>query len=251
MRLYNYLKEMDLSHLEQENEEIPLEDIVSDCKPFMKELKKSGYQFLYSGRMSGDVYMERKVRKDRRPKDTPEWIHDIIDNEFKDKFGVKARSQSLFAFNNIEDTKFFGDPFLIFPKGKYMFLFNKEIQDLYGNLGRELDKIYGKDSLKLMDEFEKSDKLVWNSLRERYEPPNTPGTIKAKNQHSDNSITKDEYLENVRSVVNKIVNSYEKTTSPKDIPRGKEVMIVSSEVWMIHFKSIDRQELIDQIDQMI
>lgn len=251
MRLYDYLRETDLSYLETGEGDIPIDKIIEDCEPFLKELKKSRYDFLYTGRMSKEKAMKKEVRKNRKPRDTPEWAHNIIDEEFESQFGVKARSQSLFSYKDVDMVNMYGDPYFVFPKGKYILLFSEEIQDLYGNLGRKLQETYGKQPLKIMDRFEKSDELVWNSLRERYEPPNTPGTIKARSQDHDNSITKNEFMKDVKSVINEIVSSYEKTTSPKDAPKDKEVMIITSEVWLMGFHIVDNDKLIEYIDQRI
>jgi len=91
-----------IKHL-NENNPLDLLNLVQfkkDCLPYLKQLKKDNFKFLYSGRRKTDPIFKQKVRKDRKPLDTPEEIHNLIDNEFFYQHGVKARSQSLFALTD-------------------------------------------------------------------------------------------------------------------------------------------------------
>jgi hypothetical protein len=74
MKFYSYLNE------QLNEEDIIIDFIKKNCKPFIKEYEKFGLsidknEFLYSGRRDKSSYTIRKVRKDRKPSDTPEIIH--------------------------------------------------------------------------------------------------------------------------------------------------------------------------------
>ena len=69
-----------------------------DCTPFLKDMIKGNWGFLYSGRdgRKGDVF-KGKVRKNRKPTDTHRDIHRDLDILFQKKFGYPARSNSIFC----------------------------------------------------------------------------------------------------------------------------------------------------------
>jgi len=93
-RLINYLNEESFM-LEK------IKELLQDCYPYIRDLKRTNHfpnRMLYSGRSSKDLVIRRKVRKDRKPKDTPKVVHETLDQLFYNEFGIKARSQTLFTF---------------------------------------------------------------------------------------------------------------------------------------------------------
>jgi uncharacterized protein (UPF0305 family) len=57
-----------------------------DCKPFIRAKKKG--MFLYRGMKNTFVTIDKiKSRLNRKPRDTPEELHDALDDAFKEKFG--------------------------------------------------------------------------------------------------------------------------------------------------------------------
>ena len=116
---------------------ILIEDIVTilerDCGPFIQELKKIKSGLLYRGtKRSVPDIKKIKVRKDRKPLDTPPEVHNHLDNEFKKKFGWFARSEGVFTTPVRYDTGDYGDPYFFFPIGKYKFVWSKTVMDLFG-----------------------------------------------------------------------------------------------------------------------
>ena len=80
------------------------------------------------------------VRKNRKPQSTPSDIHEWIDDWFYEKFGVRARSNVVFGSFDKLVTVDYGEPFIIFPIGKYMMLSSNKVSDLYLTLGKYLRK---------------------------------------------------------------------------------------------------------------
>jgi len=119
------------------NEEIDIDVVynilIRDCGSFIKEWKKiKPPRFLLSGRRSynGD-FKKFYTRIDRRPTDLPIDVHNLIDMWFKKKFGVKARSKSVFATFDYGTADFYGLPYLIFPIGNYKTIHSDKVIDLY------------------------------------------------------------------------------------------------------------------------
>ena len=99
-----------------------LEQFKEECYPALKDIKKNGYRFLYSGRQASETIIRKQVRKDRKPMDTPEPIHKLLDKEFYDRFKIRPRSGSIFAILE-DDVSFYGNPYYLFPVGrKYMYI---------------------------------------------------------------------------------------------------------------------------------
>jgi len=204
----------------EETLEMRKDDIIGDCQPFLKMLKKTGYNFLYSGRTRpGDVY-KRKVRKNRRPSDTPQEIHEVVDNMFKREFGVRARGNSMFASVEWESVEYYGEPYYLFPVGKYKLIWSNKVPDLFAYIKKTL-----------MDEFN-----TGVSLGDFFR-----------------DIRKDEeYFEEVMSFVEmhfeeKVLPTYKETKDTSDIKTPNEVMVMASEVWLVNSVEISKKYMRDFI----
>lgn len=129
-RLTNYLNEESFM-LEK------IKELLQDCRPYINDLKRTNHfpnRMLYSGRSSNTIFIQRKVRKDRKPKDAPKVVHETLDQLFYNEFGIKARSQTLFTFPTWSNASYYGNPYIIFPIGKYEIIWSDKISDLYGDM---------------------------------------------------------------------------------------------------------------------
>lgn len=115
--------------------------IWKDCKPFITDMIKNVYigEFLYSGRKDARTHFTKSVRTDRRPKDTFPDIHRDFDDRFQKKFGWPARSAGLFCTGSKTDADSYGESYMVFPIGKYKFLWSDDVPDLYLLMARKLD----------------------------------------------------------------------------------------------------------------
>lgn len=202
MKFYNYL-----------NENIGLnmaafKKMVEDCKPFLKELKKADYNFLYSGRKgSYEKFNKRKIRKKRKPRDTPPEIHDILNKSFKDKFGVRARSASFFTTNDIHEAESYGFAHYVFPVGKYRLIYSNKVNDLYRRLDNKILHEFGEPMEYYLNIFNASDNAEIGGY------------------------TESEWKNGVKEIIDDMVKTYEQSkTIPTDLPRGYEIMLIADEI---------------------
>lgn len=119
-----------------------IENIRKKCKPYLKEYNRyfRNNQFfyqLYSGRNTSTNYMKVKVRKNRTPKDMLPETHNFLDLLFKERFRIKARSESVFCTGNRRVAEKYGKTFVIFPVGKYEILWSDKVNDLYSYIDTE------------------------------------------------------------------------------------------------------------------
>lgn len=114
-------------------------NIVVDCDEYIKVLKNVPQgRFLWRGTNKRiKTFKKIKPRKDRLPKDTPEETHYILDELFKKYHGWRARSEGTFAVGKKNVSIHYGDPYLFFPANGYKFLWNPNIEDLWGEISDE------------------------------------------------------------------------------------------------------------------
>lgn len=107
--------------------------IEKDCKPFLKEAKKAG-KFVWRGVSESKRYgglTKLNLRKDRRPVDTSAKMHDYFDDIFNRHFGFKGRSNALFCTGSAYTAEDWGQPYMVFPIGKFKFIYSHTINDLF------------------------------------------------------------------------------------------------------------------------
>jgi len=128
MSFGDYITEIRASELELES---ILYLIKRDCKPFLKRVK-GAKEFLWRGMDRRlDIITKIVPRKNRAPKDTPQEVHDILDDLFRSRFGWKARSEGVFCYARKGSAEGYGTAHMVFPIGDWTFLWNGEVNDLY------------------------------------------------------------------------------------------------------------------------
>jgi len=109
--------------------------IKRDCEPYLKQLNGSnfsGYSLLRSGRQDSGYFKKVSVRVDRKPKDTPIDIHNWLDEWFYKKFGIKARSNTMFCTSSISLAGRYGSAiYYIFPMGNFEIIWSDIVNDMY------------------------------------------------------------------------------------------------------------------------
>ena len=116
-----------------------VEMIKRDCQPFLKEIRYSVTDnYLLRGYMRGldnlDSINRMQVRKDRKPLHTNKFIHDEFDFYFEDRWGVRPRSEGVFATGDYAQASLYGRPYLFFPIGEFQYFWSDEIYDLHAYL---------------------------------------------------------------------------------------------------------------------
>jgi hypothetical protein len=101
-----------------------LERIKSECSDIFNLYKTSGKCF-YSGRRSqaanGPIWFERATRTNRKPKDSEDYYHDIL-NLILAKAGMVAnRSNSIFVTARLQTARNYGKVYVIFPKNGFKY----------------------------------------------------------------------------------------------------------------------------------
>jgi len=138
--------------------------IQKECKQFLKEvdLKKHPNNLLFRGSGNRGNWFMGQPRRDRYPKDTPDYWHEAFNEVFKDKFGWYARSEGLFTTGNYSTAKSYGGKvYIIFPAGRYKYVWSSVITDLYREIEDDgLEHI--KPSSELISEWEQEWQDTYN-----------------------------------------------------------------------------------------
>jgi hypothetical protein len=138
MKFNEYLTEVSRFQLEQYG---VIKAIEHTCKPFLKEFRNTGLDRLIwrgTSKRIKKAIAEITPRKNRLPKDMPEELHDMLDDEFYRKFKWRPRSEGVFTTSNKITAEGYGSRIVIFvPVGEYEYVYNVNISDLYTDIGEE------------------------------------------------------------------------------------------------------------------
>lgn len=77
-------------------------------------------------------YGKENIRKDRKPKDTSIFFHDLINKGFKAAFGVPVRSECVFCTANKGLADWYGKACKIYPSNDFTVYWSPYITDLFG-----------------------------------------------------------------------------------------------------------------------
>lgn len=125
MRLHELIIEQDSNYYDQLDAFIT-QKIIPDCKPFLGELGWSG-PFLYRGideKRTQKHFTRQPVRKNRRPMDTPQEMHQAADNWFVEHYGYPFRRAGLFTTGNINQAVDYGRAYMVFPIGDFQYVWS-------------------------------------------------------------------------------------------------------------------------------
>lgn len=136
---------MKLISLYESNSDLSLEEAVKifhdECKPFQKEIGFNGifdFKPLKRGMKNKSNILIGNVRPDRKPTDTPLPIHQFMDNWFYKKFGVKFRSNAMFATKS-QSAQTYGDVYIVFPIGEFKYCYSTVVSDLYVDITSKIE----------------------------------------------------------------------------------------------------------------
>lgn len=107
------------------------------CQPFIKEFRNTGSKgILYRGtnKESTTSIKEIQPRTDREPKDMPIEAHNELNHMFFQKFGWSVRAEGVFATSKLITAKAYGEAYIFIPVGKYSYVYNPNIDDLFSEL---------------------------------------------------------------------------------------------------------------------
>ena len=137
---------MKLISLYESNSDLSLEEAVKifhdECKPFQKEIGFDGtfdFKTLKRGMKNKPDLFIANVRPDRKPTDTPLPIHEFMDNWFYKKFGVKFRSNAMFATKSTGSSQIYGTVYVVFPIGEFKYCYSTVVSDLYVDITSKIE----------------------------------------------------------------------------------------------------------------
>jgi len=204
------------------------EDIKKNCQEYLNMLQIDG-KILWRGMdIDKDIDIITPL-KDRKPKDSPELIQNILDDLFEEKFGIRPRSQGTFAFQTESRFKQYGPEYMIFPFDGFKYVWSYDVVDFYttlknmiGYTGIEYLKLYDiNDDEMLIDYYNKTQSRMLNE---------------------DDISNLDEWkknmsLDNIKEKLKKIVEDYQDTDLDYLLKKGtndKEVCIVCDKYYAIY-----------------
>jgi hypothetical protein len=195
--------------------------IYDNCQPFLKDLLKVPFKkhdnLLYRGNTSSNKVLKKSVRQDRRPTDTPIEYHDILNKHFKEKFGINARSQTVFCTANYSIATEYGHYcHIIFPINKYKVIWSPKHKDLYTDVNKVVTALKDEYYVRDYDIY----KIYGDKNSEYFDKEKHNSMIK-NNQ--------EELNEKIDDVLNHYVNHYQEGNLKKAIESKNEVMLYTKQ----------------------
>jgi len=167
MRLISYLNE-------EETTESIIQTIRKDCKPYLNAIKScDGLLYRGYGSASGDDSKLHKIKreKNRKPKDMYPSAHKRLDKLFREKFGWGVRSEAVFATSNYNTAFQYGAVYVIFPIGKFRYVWSTQFGDLFLHVRRHLSAVKWNNSVPdwqaIVDTY--IDKYLCQAIRSQHE----------------------------------------------------------------------------------
>lgn len=206
MRLKSYINEI----MDPSEAALISEKIKTMCKPFLKEFGEN-FKF-YRGMRERINYTFKNVRTDRKPKDMRKSISTALNIVLNEKIGWKPRTEGVFAATKARDAERYGNIYIIYPVGKYKYVYWTEFRDSIYLQNKILDyylrRIYKNldsteyynnvaESIRLNKKL--SPELMANLIRATKQaikdfPPKTNGLKKHKNKRIEVTIKCKQYI---------------------------------------------------------
>lgn len=246
MKFKTYLNEVNEKEI---NEVVSL--IEKNCKEYLKYFYKNKTALISGRKYENSDFIDKEIRKNREPLDSPLFLHEFLDSIFNKKFGKKLRSESMFCKSD-GDVRHYGNKYIIFPIGKYNLYYSNTIRDLYSHISDLIYNEYGSSEilkdLKIYNNiwFTKGNKYgsekiyMFNGFsREKVKKWLTDINIIDKYDIESiddlKEITKNDVIDTLKT--ENIQNSYEKSKDWKNIEKDHEVMLYCDKVFMIKEQS--------------
>lgn len=111
--------------------------VESRCQPFLNAFSDAYSQGIKRTLRRGllihsqEDFLHIKVKKDRKPSLSSLRVHEAADDWFFDKFGIRARSQTIFCTSSLQMTKEYGVPHLVFPEGEFQTIHSPKVDDMF------------------------------------------------------------------------------------------------------------------------
>lgn len=68
---------------------------------------------------------------DRRPRNTPDWLHEAVNQWFYARFGMPVRGGCIFCTGSFYDAGIYGGVYKIWPIGEFLAFFSLNVKDLF------------------------------------------------------------------------------------------------------------------------
>jgi hypothetical protein len=94
--------------------------------------KKSSIVKLSSGvpkSPEDDFLIKMSVPQNRKPVDSPNWLHSVMDENLVKNTGIPFRSRSIFVLKDIRIAENYGTPYMVFPIGNFNYAWSKLLDD--------------------------------------------------------------------------------------------------------------------------
>lgn len=227
-KYYNFINEETITV--QQTSKI-LDKIFEECKPYIDLMKScDGQRLLFRGFRDEITIKEIKHRWNRTPIDTPQEIHDFLNDKFNKKFGWNARSGVFCYLKEIKNvTTGYGNPYILFPIGDFKYLWSNKVHDLYSDHEIEMNDY--------LEYTKYTDEKIDNDWKNFCHTHNCDINNKEKFNKFINKLDK-KYITDFLNYLEVLVDTY-KNTDICNANETKEILINCDSYYLIDIFYID------------
>lgn len=136
-------------------------NFLKDCSEILK-IYREHQNFCYRATDANINSIEKIYsRNDRKPRDTPLYVHNLFDDAFKKYYGWKVRSEGVYTYsgNNWALNAFGSKIYLVFPKNGFEYIYNT----LFNNQGDLIYRLYKQ----YLSNYDLIDKKIFDLLSQQ------------------------------------------------------------------------------------
>jgi hypothetical protein len=124
---------------------LTIEVLLENCRPICETYVKTkgvlyrGIKKIHNEERS--MFMLRSRRKDRKPRNSATELHNLFDDVFNEIFHWKPRSSGIFCTTDYQTATFYGYSYIVFPVGKFRYIYGENVRDTIDLPGQVLKKM--------------------------------------------------------------------------------------------------------------
>jgi len=146
-----------------------LDKILSECKPMVEMVRKSGYNYVYRSSKSEYPLGKRKISGERKPRYIDKELHEILGGWSKEKFGWNMREDGLFCGSLDLFPHTYN--YIIFPIGTFKYAVHPDIDNLWSFFNKGLWSGYkeprDEEEKDYYEKMEKDMKVEFDKYRDK------------------------------------------------------------------------------------
>jgi hypothetical protein len=111
-----------------------------DCAPYLANYSQPVYRGIGLNSVSVE-FGEYPCPRNRKPRNSDPLVSEIADDWFQANFGIKFRSNAVFATGSAKEAAGYGPVYELFPAGQYVFCWSERVTDFTFEISDQITEV--------------------------------------------------------------------------------------------------------------